>query len=752
MGKPSAPAAPDYAAAAVAQGDASKETAIANNAMNRLNQVGPNGNITYTLREGADPTNPQVGDYTQTTTLSDAQQGLLDGSNRIQQSLLNTGQAGLDRVTSTMSTPLDLTGTQPLVGGAAPATHTQQIGAAEYESGPDAAAYQDAPGHASLQNAPAHADLQGGPTTSSFQDAPGMASYQGGPATSSFQSGAAPATGYVNGVGASGYAGPTATSNFAATAGPGALTNLQAGQSASSLNPNQGAVDTTFGAVRGISGVNDASRQRVEQALMSRLQPQMDREERQLRTRLLNSGIEVGSDAYNNEFNRLSQAHNDLLMQSVIAGGAEESRQAQLDANLQQQSYNQAQGRGTFAQTGQTANNASNLAAANFGRDSMAQDFAQSQAVNNSANNNVKDAFSMNRAATQDSNANQQALFAQNQANAGLTNTAAEARLRAGLASAEMTNANANSNFAQRQAAVETNNANAANLFNQQNTNVDRANANATANYNQQLTGVNLANTNASNLFNQNLTNVNLANANANTQYNQDLTGVNTANANANTQYDQDLAGVNLANANATSNFNQNLATTQLNNTNATLAQTQNANQINTNNANADTTFNQTQASNAADNNLHQQQVAEALMTRQLPLNELNALRSGTQITAPTVSNYYTNGAAPAPVMDASIAQGNYDMSAYNNQVAGYNGLVGGLATLGGAAIKSDRRLKRNIRFKSIRNGHRWYSWDWRDGSGSSEGVIAQQVQKTHPEAVVLQDGFLAVNYTALGL
>jgi len=687
MGKPSAPPAPDYAAAATAQGTANLETAVANNAMNRVNQVGPNGTISYTVRDGADPMNPQVGDYTQTTTLDPAQQALRDSSNTIQQSLLNTGQAGLDRVTQTMSTPLDLSATQPLVGGAAPATHTQQIGAATYQDAPDAAAYQTAPDHATLQNAPAHAELQNGPATSAFQNAPASASYQNGPATSNFSAGAAPATGYVNGVAASGYAGPTATSNFGNAPTAGALTNLQSGASASSLNPNQGAVDTTFGAVRGISGVNDASRQRVEQALMSRLQPQMDREEQQLRTRLLNSGIEVGSDAYNNEFNRLSQSHNDMLMQSVIAGGAEESRQASLDAFLQQQQYAQAQGRGTFAQTGQTANNASNLAAANFGRDSMAQDFAQSQAVNNSANSNVRDAYNMALTSQQMNNTNQQALFNQNQTNANLQNTAADARLRAGLASAEMTNANANSNYAQRQEAVNTGNANAANLFNQQQANVNTTNANATANYNQNLTSANMANTNAANLFAQQLTNTNLANANANTQYNQDLTGVNTANTNANTNYNQDLTQTQMANEALTANFGQNLVGAQMANTNATLAQGQNAAQITANNAAADTTFNQTQASNAADNNLHQQQVAEALMTRNLPLNELNALRSGTQIAAPTVSNYYTNGAAPAPVMDASIAQGNYNNNAYMQQMAGYNGLMGGLATLGGAAI-----------------------------------------------------------------
>ena len=67
MGKsaPAAPQAPDPVATANAQTASNKETAIANAQLNRINQVTPYGNLTYTSTPGADG----VPNYTQTTTL-----------------------------------------------------------------------------------------------------------------------------------------------------------------------------------------------------------------------------------------------------------------------------------------------------------------------------------------------------------------------------------------------------------------------------------------------------------------------------------------------------------------------------------------------------------------------------------------------------------------------------------------------------------------------------------------------------------
>ena len=59
-----------------------------------------------------------------------------------------------------------------------------------------------------------------------------------------------------------------------------------------------GNIQRTFdtSGVRALPGnIDDASRKRVEEAIMSRIQPGSTADEQALRTRLLNSGIEVGT-------------------------------------------------------------------------------------------------------------------------------------------------------------------------------------------------------------------------------------------------------------------------------------------------------------------------------------------------------------------------------------------------------------------------------------------------------------------------
>lgn len=148
-------------------------------------------------------------------------------------------------------------------------------------------------------------------------------------------------------------------------------------------------------------------------------------------------------------------------------------------------------------------------------------------------------------------------------------------------------------------------------------------------------------------------------------------------------------------------------------------------------------------------NQSRQQGIQEQAYLRSLPLNELNALRSGAQVTSPQFGNYYTANTQAAPVMDAAIAQGNYNMQQAAQQQSGMNSLMGGLATLGSAAIISDRRRKTGITYLDQHPiGVLRATWTWEDGSPGF-GVIAQDL----PAAYTIQgsDGYLRVNYAALG-
>lgn len=108
MCSPSPPPPPDYAGAAKAQGEADLQTTQYNAAINRPDEYDPYGSRRWTLRPGADPKNPQPGDYISTTELSPDQQRILDANERIAQAFLNTGENALSRVGAKIGEPIDL--------------------------------------------------------------------------------------------------------------------------------------------------------------------------------------------------------------------------------------------------------------------------------------------------------------------------------------------------------------------------------------------------------------------------------------------------------------------------------------------------------------------------------------------------------------------------------------------------------------------------------------------------------------------
>lgn len=96
---PSAPAAPNYAAAAQQTAQGNLDAARAATAANRVNQVTPYGNLDYSIT-GQDPYgNPT---WTATTSLSDVGQQLLNNQNAASLGLGSTINAALGRTQETM--------------------------------------------------------------------------------------------------------------------------------------------------------------------------------------------------------------------------------------------------------------------------------------------------------------------------------------------------------------------------------------------------------------------------------------------------------------------------------------------------------------------------------------------------------------------------------------------------------------------------------------------------------------------------
>ena len=99
--------------------------------------------------------------------------------------------------------------------------------------------------------------------------------------------------------------------------------------------------------------------------------------------------------------------------------------------------------------------------------------------------------------------------------------------------------------------------------------------------------------------------------------------------------------------------------------------------------------YNQALQSGQFGNTAQQQALAQAIQGRQMPLNEITALMSGSQIQNPQFGAYQGANVAPAPTFAATQAQGAFDANAYNQRVATQNANTAGLYSLGGQAVRA---------------------------------------------------------------
>lgn len=136
------------------------------------------------------------------------------------------------------------------------------------------------------------------------------------------------------------------------------------------------------------------------------------------------------------------------------------------------------------------------------------------------------------------------------------------------------------------------------------------------------------------------------------------------------------------------------------------------------------------------------------------PLATYNALMTGSQPTNPTFGNVPQVNQANTDV--AGIQNQGYQnqMSRYNAQQQGINNLFSLGGSLGGAAIlASDRRLKRDIkRIGETSQGIPLYEYRyiWDGVETRHRGVMADEVRKVIPEAVLTVNGFDMVDYSRI--
>jgi hypothetical protein len=195
--------------------------------------------------------------------------------------------------------------------------------------------------------------------------------------------------------------------------------------------------------------------------------------------------------------------------------------------------------------------------------------------------------------------------------------------------------------------------------------------------------------------------------------------------------------------------------------------------------------FAQQQSIFDAQDNARARALQEQLALRNQPINEITALMSGSQVATP---QFGIAQSAMIPTTDfAGIQQQGFQnqQANYQQQNANYQAMLGGLFGLGSAGITgglgmmtprpptpsagpvagmynginirgtSDIRLKADIEPIGERNNHNWYKFRyvWEDPGTVHEGVMAQEVMQTRPDAVSTHPmGFFVVDYAALGL
>jgi len=361
-----------------------------------------------------------------------------------------------------------------------------------------------------------------------------------------------------------------------------------------------------------------------QQAILSRVMPQIQEQRQMLETQLANQGIPRGSEAYNRAIREQQQQENDAIQQAALQG-------LQLDMAARQQGFGEAQAQAQFA---------NQAALGQFGMGTTAADV-----YNRALQQNVGTALAQQQA----QNVAQQQDFAQRVAAGEFGNAAQQALFGAGMQQAQFGNQAA---LQQQQAA----------LANQQAYN-QAVQQNLQAGLNIQQA----QNAASEQLFGQQLASQQLRNAAVAQNQAAALDAYRALLAGQGQQFGQQM-DVQAA-RNAALAQNQAIAAQQQQLANAAQLQQ----------------FNQALQGGQFGNTALQQSLQQQLALRNQPINEIAALMSGVQVNMPQFQGYQGANVAAAPVFAATQAMGDYAQRNYANQVANYNAQMGLMGALGGA-------------------------------------------------------------------
>jgi hypothetical protein len=360
-------------------------TAVANANLQNINQVTPGGALNYSTTGNFSWTDPTTGQtysipqFTATQTLGPQQQAIQNQQLATQLNLANMANTQSGRIAGFLAQPMNT------------AFNSQQY----LSQNPDVARWAAQSGLS-----PDQAALM---QFNNYGNAEGRTGWQ------------APTGGNASNI--SGL--PAAATSFASfspqaylAANPDVLAYAQA----NGLNPTQFAIQhyNQYGVGENRAGTNQiqsslgaqgditktygpadnfsADRQRVEDSLMARMNPQLQIEKQGIQQQLADQGIRYGSQAYSDAMMNYSRQADDARFAAINQAGTEQQRmvteaaqQAAFQNAAQQQGYEQQLGAGQFANAAQGQLFGQNAQMAQFGNLGLAQQLQQQQAAFNAA-------------------------------------------------------------------------------------------------------------------------------------------------------------------------------------------------------------------------------------------------------------------------------------------------------------------------------------------------------------------------------
>jgi hypothetical protein len=763
----SAPQPPNPLQTAAAQTGTNVSTAVANAFLNNTNQVTPQGNLTYQTNPSdnyswSDPTTGQTYSIPRFTAIQTptAQQARTQEQSEAARywlsTLANTRSGQLaDQYSSGINLANAPTAGDPsAIGQGAPNFTFGDAPAIQTGVGPFGETSQE---YGQAQN-PQLYDLNafGGTGTQQQQtgfDPTAALQYgfgaQGGPSSTYGGQGS-----YITGLGPwsqqTGFDPTTGAQRTYGDAGAQQFGFADAGQ-------QQGQFGATPGSVFGFGGAGDitrsygpqdnfsADRQRVEESLFGRLNPQLDRQRSQIQQQLADQGIRYGSPAYTAAMDDFNRQANDLRLGVTAQGGQEQQRlndmaaqQAGFQNAAQMQEYNQQRGRGEFYNAAEAQAFQEAQARGEFGNRAQQAAFGQAQARGTFANEAQRAAAAealqrgtfANEAERQQytealgrgtfANEANQRIFENMRAAGQFANEAQAQAAQEALQRGTFANQAQAQGFGQEQARAQFSNAAAEEAFQQ-------AQARGAFYNTAQAAG-----------FGQNVQRGQIYNAAQAEQERQQLARANYANQAAQQQYEQQLGLGTFANQAQGNIFSQMQLRSQF--ANQALAQQQQM----------------AQARVAAQDAARNRYLAEQYQLRNQPINEISALLSGSQVSQPQFVNTPTNNIPTTDV--AGLINQNFSQNFQNyqaqQQLMGQiiGGTLGAAGSIGaGLAFRSDRRSKENIhRIGTVFAAERQpvqeperkklpvYEYSYKDDPSSMRhiGPMAQDMEKIDPGAV----------------